>query len=89
MGKLIQSLNVSLDGFVETPDHGLDLGRRRSCGRWSRTSRSPRDRAGLSTLRLYNTHTHGPKPSVVRRSYDLDIRGLRGVEYSPATPYTH
>ena len=24
MGKLIYSLNVSLDGFVETPDHGLD-----------------------------------------------------------------
>ena len=24
MGKLIYMLNVSLDGFVETPDHGLD-----------------------------------------------------------------
>ena len=24
MGKLIYSMNVSLDGFVETPDHGLD-----------------------------------------------------------------
>jgi dihydrofolate reductase len=24
MGKLIYSLNVSLDGFVETPDHGLE-----------------------------------------------------------------
>lgn len=24
MGKLIYTLNVSLDGFVETPDHGLD-----------------------------------------------------------------
>ena len=24
MGKLIYSLNVSLDGFAETPDHGLD-----------------------------------------------------------------
>ncbi|MDQ3881089.1 MAG: dihydrofolate reductase family protein [Chloroflexota bacterium] len=24
MGKLIYCLNVSLDGFVETPDHGLD-----------------------------------------------------------------
>lgn len=24
IGKLIYSLNVSLDGFVETPDHGLD-----------------------------------------------------------------
>jgi dihydrofolate reductase len=24
MGKLIYRLNVSLDGFVETPDHGLD-----------------------------------------------------------------
>ncbi len=24
MGKLIYELNVSLDGFVETPDHGLD-----------------------------------------------------------------
>jgi dihydrofolate reductase len=24
MGKLIYSLNVSLDGFVETPEHGLD-----------------------------------------------------------------
>jgi dihydrofolate reductase len=24
MGKLIYSLNVSLDGYVETPDHGLD-----------------------------------------------------------------
>ena len=24
MGKLIYSLNVLLDGFVETPDHGLD-----------------------------------------------------------------
>ena len=24
MGKLIYSMNVSLDGFVETPDHSLD-----------------------------------------------------------------
>ena len=24
MGKLIYSMNVSLDGFVETLDHGLD-----------------------------------------------------------------
>ena len=24
MGKLIYLLNVSLDGFIETPDHGLD-----------------------------------------------------------------
>jgi dihydrofolate reductase len=24
MGKLIYTLNVSLDGFIETPDHGLD-----------------------------------------------------------------
>ena len=24
MGKLIYLLNVSLDGFVETPDHSLD-----------------------------------------------------------------
>ena len=24
MGKLIYSMNVSLDGYVETPDHGLD-----------------------------------------------------------------
>jgi dihydrofolate reductase len=24
VGKLIYSLNVSLDGFVETPDHGLE-----------------------------------------------------------------
>ena len=24
MGKLIYTMNVSLDGFVETPDHGLD-----------------------------------------------------------------
>jgi len=24
MGKLIYCLNVSLDGFVETPDHGLE-----------------------------------------------------------------
>ena len=24
MGKLIYSLNVSLDGFIETPDHSLD-----------------------------------------------------------------
>lgn len=24
MGKLIYSMNLSLDGFVETPDHGLD-----------------------------------------------------------------
>jgi dihydrofolate reductase len=24
MGKLIYAMNVSLDGFVETPDHGLD-----------------------------------------------------------------
>ena len=24
MGRLIYSLNVSLDGFVETPDHGLE-----------------------------------------------------------------
>ena len=24
MGKLIYSLNVSLDGFVETPDHSLE-----------------------------------------------------------------
>jgi dihydrofolate reductase len=24
MGKLIYSLNVSLDGFIETPDHGID-----------------------------------------------------------------
>ena len=24
MGKVIYSMNVSLDGFVETPDHGLD-----------------------------------------------------------------
>ena len=26
MGKLIYFMNVSLDGFVETPDHGLDWG---------------------------------------------------------------
>jgi dihydrofolate reductase len=26
MGKLIYSLNVTLDGFVETPDHSLDWG---------------------------------------------------------------
>ena len=26
MGKLIYLMNVSLDGFVETPDHGLDWG---------------------------------------------------------------
>ena len=26
MGKLIYSLNVSLDGYVETPDHGLEWG---------------------------------------------------------------
>ena len=26
MGKLIYMMNVSLDGFVETPDHGLDWG---------------------------------------------------------------
>ena len=24
MGKLIYNLNVSLDGFIETPDHSLD-----------------------------------------------------------------
>jgi hypothetical protein len=24
MGRLIYSLNVSLDGFVETPEHGLE-----------------------------------------------------------------
>ncbi len=24
MGKLIYAMNVSLDGFVETPDHSLD-----------------------------------------------------------------
>ena len=24
MGKLIYSMNVSLDGFIETPDHSLD-----------------------------------------------------------------
>ncbi len=26
MGKLIYLMNVSLDGFIETPDHGLDWG---------------------------------------------------------------
>ena len=26
MGKLIYTLNVSVDGFMETPDHGLDWG---------------------------------------------------------------
>ena len=26
MGKLIYLLNVSLDGFIETPDHNLDWG---------------------------------------------------------------
>lgn len=24
MGKLIYLMNVSLDGYIETPDHGLD-----------------------------------------------------------------
>ncbi len=26
MGKLIYSMNVSLDGFIETPDHSLEVG---------------------------------------------------------------
>jgi hypothetical protein len=73
MGKLIQGLNVSLDGFVETPDHGLDLGRRRSCGRWSRTSRSPREIEQACRLcgciTLIRT---GPSPA----SYDVRMTSI-------------
>jgi hypothetical protein len=54
MGKLIYSLNVSLDGYVETPDHGLA---------WATIDGNSRDRPDHARL----PHPGLSKPSTTPR----------------------
>jgi dihydrofolate reductase len=52
MGKLIYSLNVSLDGFIETPDHSLDWATDEGVHQWFNEQTRTLD-ASLYGRRMY------------------------------------